>query len=191
MAGLGEQYIHFFPAAAKSVLLLGTCRDSFNRQINLDYNKASAMKDLFRSKYSLLFLILFIILLYVVLEKAILPFVMNVVESDVFFEEETEAELLGNVKNERTDFALMHCKNSMKEDEIVPENADFPDGKYDAWALGNRTYIIRSGVRVTDPEKGMVEKKFACKIRLVENDPTDFKNWSILGIDFHPEGEDE
>lgn len=149
------------------------------------------MKDLFRSKYSLLFLILFIILLYVVLEKAILPFVMNVVESDVFFEEETEAELLGNVRNERTDFALMHCKNSMKEEEIVPEDADFLDGKYDAWALGNRTYIIRSGVRVTDPEKGMVEKKFACKIRLVENDPTDFKNWSILGIDFHPEGEDE
>jgi len=145
------------------------------------------MKAILQSKYSLLFLFFFIIFLYVLLDKAILPFVMDVVESNVFFETETEEEQLGNVKNERTNFALMHCKNSMKEDGVLPENADFLDDKYDAWALGNRTYIIRSSVKVIDSEKGQVDKKFACKIRLVENDPSDFKNWSILGIDFNPE----
>jgi hypothetical protein len=150
------------------------------------------MKDLLlRSKYSILFLILFIILLYAILEKAVIPFVMDVAESELFFENAAEEEQLGNVRNERTDFALMHCKNSIKEDGMLPENADFLNSKYDAWALGNRTYIVRSGVTVMDPEKGHVDRKFACKIRLVENDPTDFKNWSILGIDFHPEGEDE
>ncbi|MGX2041122.1 hypothetical protein ACWJKU_13455 [Methylocaldum sp. MU1018] len=144
-----------------------------------------------RSKYSLLFLFLFVILLYAFLDKAILPFVMKVVESNMFFETEAEEEQLGSVKNERTDFALMHCKNAMKEEGLLPENADFLDAKYEAWALGNRTYVIRSGVRMTDPEKGQVERKFACKMHLVENDPTDFKNWSILGIDFHPEGDEE
>jgi len=145
------------------------------------------MKDLMRSKYSILFLFLFVIFLYALLDKAILPFVMKVVESNVFFEEETEEEQLGNVKNERTGFALMHCKNSMKEEGMLPDTAEFNNDKYDAWALGNRTYIIRSSVRVAEAEKGQVEKKFACKIRLVENDPADFKNWSILGIDFNPE----
>ncbi|HYE37993.1 hypothetical protein [Methylocaldum sp.] len=149
------------------------------------------MKNLLRSKYSLLFLFLFIVLLYVFQDKAIVPFVMKVVESDLFFEKEAEEEQLGKVKNERTDFALMHCKNSMKEEGTLPENADFLDDKYDAWALGNRTYVIRSSVRVMDPEKGQAEKKFACKIRLVEGDATDFNNWSILGIDFNPEAEGE
>jgi hypothetical protein len=145
------------------------------------------MKNLLRSKYSLLFLVLFIVFLYALLDKAILPFVMKVVESNAFFEEETEEEQLGSVKNERTGFALMHCKNSMKEEGVLPENAEFVDDKYDAWALGNRTYIIRSSVRMIDGGDGQVEKKFACKIRLVENDPTNFENWSILGIDFNPE----
>ncbi|CAI8976570.1 hypothetical protein [Methylocaldum szegediense] len=150
------------------------------------------MKDLLlRSKYSILFLILFIILLYVILEKAVVPFVMDVADSGLFYENEAEEEQLGSIRNERTDFALMHCKNSIKEEGMLPDNADFLDSKYDAWALGNRTYIVRSGVRVLDAEKGQVDRKFACKIRLVENDPSDFKNWSILGIDFHPEGEDE
>ena len=70
------------------------------------------MKELFtkmvRSKYSILYLILFIGALYMLQEKAIMPLVMSVVKSEVFFEKPVEEnEPLGklDVKTERTAYA--------------------------------------------------------------------------------------
>jgi hypothetical protein len=149
------------------------------------------MKEFFtkliRSKYSLLLLILFIALLYFVQEKAVVPLVMKIVKSDLFFEpEKQEEEQLGKVKNERTSFALMHCKDAVKEEGQLPDNAEFVDNKYEAWALGNRHYIIRSSVRVIDPAQGQLEKLYACKIRMTGDNEADPQSWSVLGVDFTP-----
>ena len=154
------------------------------------------MKDFFtklvRSKYSLVFLVLFIALLYFIQEKAIVPLVMSIVKSDLFFEpEKQEEEQLGKVKSERTGFALMHCKDAVKEEGHLPEGTEFLDDKYEAWALGNRHYIIRARVRVIDPAQGQLERLYACKIRMTGEDEADPKSWSILGVDFTPAGEDE
>jgi hypothetical protein len=154
--------------------------------------KAPSMKDslnkIFRSKYSIIFLVLFIAILYFLQEKAIVPLVMSVVKSDAFFEKPVEEdEPLGKVqgKTQRTSFALMHCKEGVKEEGNLPDNAEFLDEKYEAWALGNRHYIIRSVVRVIDPEKGQQEKPYACKIRMTGDDEADPKNWEIQGVDFN------
>jgi hypothetical protein len=152
--------------------------------------KAPYMKDFFtklvRSKYSLIFLVLFIALLYFLQEKAIVPLVMKVVKSDLFFEPEKEEEQLGRIekKTQRIGFALAQCKDAVKEEGELPDSVEFSDDKFEAWALGNRHYIIRSSVRVIDPEKGQTEKLFACKIRMTGDDETDPKSWSILGVDF-------
>lgn len=154
------------------------------------------MKDMFtklvRSRYSIVFLILFIALLYFLQEKAIVPLVMSVVKSDLFFEPEVaEEEELGkvNTKTQRTGYALLHCKDAVKEEGNLPDNAEFIDGKYEAWALGNRHYLIRSTVRFIDPEQGQMEKLFACKIRMTGNDEANPESWSILGVDFNPEAD--
>lgn len=153
------------------------------------------MKDFFtkmvRSKYSVLFLALFIALLYFLQEKAIVPLVMSVVKSDLFFEPEVEEEEeLGKVnsKTQRTGYALMHCKDAVKEQGQLAENVDFLDDKSEAWALGNRHYLIRSTVRIIDPEKGQTEKLFACKIRMTGPDEAKAESWSVLGVDFNPTG---
>jgi hypothetical protein len=154
------------------------------------------MKEFFsklvRSKFSVLYLVIFVALLYIVQEKAIVPLVMGVVKSDVFFEKEAEEqEELGKVgtKTPRTGFALLNCKDSVKEQGGLPESAEFLDDRYEAWALGNRHYLIRSAVRVIDPEKGQVEKLFACKIRMTGEDETQPGSWSVQGIDFNPSGD--
>jgi hypothetical protein len=149
------------------------------------------IKKLLRSKYSLLGLVLFVALLYMLQNKAIVPLVMKVVESDLFFEKPVEEdEQLGKIngKTQRTGFALMHCRDAVKEEGKLPDNAEFLDDKYEAWALGNRHYIIRSSVRVIDPEKGPMEKLYACKIRMVADDAADAKSWSVLGVDFTAPG---
>jgi len=141
---------------------------------------------LLRSKYSLLFLILFIALLYVLQEKAITPLVMKVVQSDLFFEPEQEEEALGPVKNQRTGFALIFCKDAAKEAGELPDLAEFRDEHYQAWALGNRHYVIRSTVRLIDPERGQVDQLYACKMRMTGDHEAEAASWTVLGVDFNP-----
>jgi hypothetical protein len=134
--------------------------------------------------YSMILLILFIALLYFVQNKGVIPMVMKLVESDLFFVKDDEEEELGKISNERTNFAEAHCKSAMKEEKKVPETAQFNDADYEAWALGGKTYVIRSHVTVPAEGGGQEDKKFACKIQFNGGDVTDQGNWTMLGIDF-------
>jgi hypothetical protein len=140
--------------------------------------------------WSVVLLALFIVFLYVFLQKGITPFVLKVVESDLFFEKEDEKEELGQIRNERTGFAFTQCKTAMKNDKHVPETAQFADADYEAWALGGKTYLIRSHVNVPG-EKGLADRKYACKIKFAGGDMSDAGNWDMLGIDFHSSDEGE
>lgn len=138
-------------------------------------------------KYSLVLLFGFVLLLYVSLNKVIVPFVMKVMDSELFLEkeDEEEPEELGKISNERTGYAFMHCKQAVKEEKGIPENAIFNDKDYEAWALGGKAYLIRSRVTLPAGGEGPGERKFACKIRLTGGDASDADNWSLLGIDFN------
>ncbi|MBS1212820.1 MAG: hypothetical protein H6R26_1437 [Proteobacteria bacterium] len=142
------------------------------------------------AKYSLPLLLVFVALLYLVTNKVIVPFVLKVVESDLFFVKDDEQEELGKISNQRTDFALAQCKRAMKEDKQVPETAQFDDSSYEAWALGGKSYVIRSHVSVPDETKGIVNRKYACKIQFEGGEEGNADNWSILGIDFNEPTED-
>jgi hypothetical protein len=135
--------------------------------------------------WSIILLLLLIVGLYVSLQKIIMPGVMAVVESNFFFEKEEEQEELGKINNERSDEAFIQCKNVMVAEKHVPESSQFSNKEYEAWALGGRTYLIRSIVIVTSSEKGTVERKYACKIKYSGGDLGDAKNWDILGVDFN------
>jgi hypothetical protein len=150
------------------------------------------MKDLFlkltRSRFSLVFLVIFVAVLYYVLNNGIMPWVMDILKSNAFYEKGAqEEEQLGRIENKtpRIAYALANCKDAVKDEGDLPEAAQFMDDKYEAWALGNRHYIIRSGVRIIDPEQGQVDKLFACKLRMVADDEANPDSWSILGVEFN------
>lgn len=135
-------------------------------------------------KYSLLLLVLFIAGLYVILNKAIVPFVTKVAESELFFEKDAEPEeQLGKVQTERTDHGLVHCKAAVRESEDLGDSATFQDEAYEAWALGNRTYIIRSSV-LAAPGDGK-PRAFACKMKYNGEDASLSTSWSVMGIDYN------
>ncbi|SMF96336.1 hypothetical protein SAMN02949497_3731 [Methylomagnum ishizawai] len=140
-----------------------------------------------RGKFSILFLILFVALLYTVLNNGVMPLVMSIVKSDAFFEKEAEEEQLGKIENKtpRIGYALSHCKDAVKYEGDLSDAAQFLDEKSEAWALGNRHYIIRSTVRIVDQEKGQVDRLFACKVRMIADNEADPNSWSILGVDFN------
>ena len=139
----------------------------------------------FFRKYSLLFLVFFIIALYLVTNKAIIPWVTSVAESDVFFEKSDDDEELGSIKNERTTFGVAHCKSALKEEFELGDKAELGGDQYEAWALGNHTYLLHSSVRVPGADQQLVEKQFACKIQFVGTDMADANSWKVTGIDFN------
>ena len=142
-------------------------------------------------KFSLIFLALFIVALYAVLTNGVMPLVMGVLKSDVFFEKEVEEEQLGKIEKltPRMSHALTICKGAVKEEGKLPETAQFMDDKYEAWALGNRHYVIRSSVRTVDQEKGQVDWLFACKVRMVADDEANPQSWNVQGVDFNAASE--
>ena len=137
------------------------------------------------ARYSMPLLAVFIVLLYVVTNKVVVPLVMKVMDSELILVPEEEQEELGKISNQRTDFALLQCKAAMKDENQIPETAQFDDSIYEAWALGGRTYVIRSQVSVPVEGQGMTTRKYACKIQFAGGDVGNAENWSILGIDFN------
>lgn len=136
-------------------------------------------------KYSVLLLILFIVGLYLLQNKAIMPFVEKVVQSDMFVEDTGEEEELGSIRNDRTDFAFAHCKEAFKEKFESVEKAEMNAEQYQAWALGSKSYLVRAPVRVPGEGGTMVDKAFACKIQFTGTDASDPASWTISGIDFN------
>lgn len=132
---------------------------------------------------SLLGLVAFLASLYLLQNKAVTPFVEMVASSDLFFEKDEEQEELGKINNERGTQAFLQCKQVMVSEGHVPENAQFVDKEFEAWALGGRTYLIRSHVNVST-EKGMEDRKYACKVKYNGGDIADSKNWENYGVDF-------
>lgn len=136
-------------------------------------------------KISVLLLILFIAGLYWIQDHGIIPMVMKVVESELFFEKDEEQEEIGKINNERADFALAHCKTAVQKDKDLPETAQFDDKNFEAWALGGKLYLIRSNILVpSDDNSRKDEKKYACKIKLKGQELANYDSWSIMGLDF-------
>jgi len=151
------------------------------------------MKDLItkmvRSRFSIIYLVIFIGVLYMLQEKAIMPLVMAVVKSDLFFEKPVEEnEPLGKIEGttSRSTHALNLCQASVKKEGDLNDKAQFIDDKAEAWALGNRQYLIRSTVRIVDGDKDNIDKLYACTVRLNSDDESKPENWTTLAVDFNP-----
>lgn len=136
-------------------------------------------------KYSGLLLILFIVGLYLLQNKAIMPFVEKVVQSDLFLENSDDDEELGSIHNDRTDFAFAHCKEAFKDKYESLEKAELSADQYQAWALASKSYLVRSPVRVPGDASDAADKAFACKIQFTGPDASDPASWTISGIDFN------
>ena len=116
-----------------------------------------------------------------------MPLVLSVVKSEAFFEKPIEEnEPLGKLdsKTERTAYALSNCQEAVIKQAGLPETMQFSNDDYEAWALGNRQYLIRSSVHASGDDAGS-RKLFACTIRLTGEDQTQADSWSILGVDFN------
>lgn len=141
------------------------------------------MKNKRLKKYALL--VLFIIFLYVLTLKGVIPLVLKVVESDLFFKQ-TEDDPVGELHNSRTYTALLHCENQLRADRGASP-ATHPtaaENEYMAWGLGDHTYVIKStaDLPANGAAQNVVRANIGCKIKYEGGAETDPANWSVIGV---------
>jgi hypothetical protein len=137
-------------------------------------------------KYSLLFLIIGIVILFLITQKVILPLVYEVIKSDAFLVDSNDQGSQFPISNSMTDLAFMHCNNYIKS-ELGPDvSVTFSEKPLKAWSLGNYQYVVNAELNMTDASNTST-KKYACRITYDKGDDLegslDFSNWSIIGID--------
>jgi hypothetical protein len=139
-------------------------------------------------KYSLLILIAGLAVLIYTQQKFIMPFVLDVVKSDLFLVESKDQASQLPVSTSLTDLAYLHCNSHIKSEFGSDLSLSFPEKAINVWTLGNYHYVVNGEVNVTLNDTSTSNtKKYVCRIDYDNGDnqegALEFDNWSIEGID--------
>ncbi len=140
-------------------------------------------QKLFQNKYSLVMLAVYVVALYVLLNKAIVPFVFKVLDSSVFTGDPQQSGQMTEVHDSRTAMALLQCNQFVKEEFGDDAMLTFSDRDYDSWDIGYGRFIIKSHVDVRPhPGDPVVRKNYVCQIKHEDGDMADINNWELGGL---------
>jgi hypothetical protein len=132
-------------------------------------------------KYRLLIFVLGLAALSVSQQKLFMPFVYDVIKSDLFLVDSKDKGSDLPVSTPLSNLAFTHCNNYIKSKADPDIAIVFADKPLKAWDIGNYQYVINAEVTV-----GNVTKKYTCRITYnkseKEEDALNFDNWSIIGV---------
>lgn len=136
---------------------------------------------------SLGLLLVFIIALYLSLNKLVVPFLEEVAESSLYLKETADDDPLGEIRNARTDVAQLNCENQAREEQGAATVPSSTDANYKAWSIGDFTYVIKGTVELAGENGQPTRYRYACKIHWNTKEMGDPDNWSIYGMDITKE----
>lgn len=136
-------------------------------------------------KYPLLILIVGLIVLVVFQQKAVMPIVWRVIQSDLFLIKSNDIADMAPISTPLTGLAYTHCNTYIKSKLSPDTSISFPEKPLNAWSIGNYQYVINAEVDITTPANTST-KKYVCRINYKNGDTeegsVDFANWSIEGL---------
>ena len=135
---------------------------------------------------SAVLLLFFVVAAYVFLIKGVRPFLEEVVSSDLFLvDSDDPAEKFAIVSNDKSRLAALQCNQYLRNNYENITIGELTEDDYDAWALGNYSYVINTATKAASkPAGGQTIEKFVCVIQWNEGDPLDFDNWEITQFDY-------
>lgn len=139
-------------------------------------------QKLLRNKYSLLLLMAYVIALYVILNKAVVPFALSVANSELFTGDSSQAGQPMQVHDDRTDIALLQCNRFVQDKLGEKATLVFANTAYQAWDIGFKRFLIKSQVDVTEPNKATVRKNYVCELKHTGDDLAEHSNWKLQGL---------
>jgi hypothetical protein len=129
-------------------------------------------------KFSGLILIAFIVGLYFFQNKAVMPFVEGVVQSDAF-----DADTSDIADKDRSKIALTHCVEFVRDNLGLDHILQFGSDESKAWEVTSGRYLVSSYVLEQDESGKQVRKNFACNVQYTGGDEMDQENWTLQGLD--------
>ncbi|MEE9337648.1 MAG: hypothetical protein V3U87_06175 [Methylococcaceae bacterium] len=137
-------------------------------------------------KYKFLIFAIGFVALIAFQAKVIMPWVYDIVASDLFLEDSGDDPSRFSSNTAMTDKAFEQCKTNIASKILPDETLSFTEKPTSAFSLGNFEYIISSDIEISPPDEASYTRKYACRIRFLEKDDTanitDPDNWSISGI---------
>lgn len=137
-----------------------------------------------KSQLSFLLLLVFVAGLYVFQNKAVTPFVLEMVNSALLVEETDDVRQPGTVDNEKTRLALAHCDTYLQEQYDIDDSTQISNTEHNTWALGDYSYVVRSRFDLLSPSEVQKDKKYICKIKHFGGDDTNYDNWTVSGFNY-------
>lgn len=118
--------------------------------------------------------------------KVVLPFVMDIVASDLFLEDTGDEPNSISTNTIMTDAAFNQC-NFYIANELFPEDSlTFSEKPLNAFGLGGFQYIVNSDLEIMHNNAAPSNRRYVCRIKYLNSDDTtglsDIANWSIDGI---------
>ncbi|GAB6068156.1 hypothetical protein JCM13664_14750 [Methylothermus subterraneus] len=139
-------------------------------------------QKLLQKKYSLLLLAVYVVALYVILNKAIVPFVLTVANSELFTGDSTQGGEPTQVHDDRTAMALLQCNRFVQDKFDEKATLAFENTAYQAWDIGFGRFLIKSQVNVTEPNGATGRKNYVCELKHTGGDLAEPSNWKLQGL---------
>lgn len=134
------------------------------------------------SKLRFLGLCAFLVVLYVILVKVIVPFTLKIAKSDLYLDGSDDNGSLLPVNNDLSSLAYQHCNTYITQELHEDLTATFAPKPVNTWDIGSYTFVVNGEIDIQNQEGVSTPKKYVCRIKYDEGDQNDINNWSIYGI---------
>ncbi|ASF47704.1 hypothetical protein [Methylovulum psychrotolerans] len=135
----------------------------------------------FLKKYPTVVLIIGLCTLFLTQQKVVMPFVYDIIKSDLFLVDSNDKASQLPISTHLTELAFNNCNTYIKSTLDPNTTITFPAKPINAWSLGNYQYVINAEVTTASGAH-----KYACRITYNNGDDqegvADIKNWSVDGL---------
>ncbi|CAG1772234.1 hypothetical protein BAC3_02431 [uncultured bacterium] len=136
-------------------------------------------------KYRIAILIGGLLLLSLSQQQFIMPFIYDVIKSDLFLVDTKDQGSNLPISTPLSNIAFTHCNNHIKSTLPADTSISFAEKPVKAWDIGNYQYVINGEAKVTSGS-ATTTKKYVCRITYDEGEneegALDIKNWTIVGV---------
>lgn len=137
-------------------------------------------------RYKVILFVVCLIALVLFQAKVIMPFVYEVVSSDLFLEESDDVAELNAINTDMTGYAFDQCNIYIANELDSDFTASFTAQPINAWGIGNYQYVINADIDLTPTDAQTFTRRYVCRIKYDKgNDQsgvTNPDNWTIEGV---------
>ncbi len=137
-------------------------------------------------KYKFLLFVVCLIGLIAFQAKVIMPWVLDVVASDLFLNDaptEEEKSQSGQMLSYAFDQCNLYISNEVDSDVSVSYSSE----ALNAWDIGGHQYVVNANIDLLPEDGAPLTARYVCRIKFSGDDsnPTEFTNvdnWSVSGV---------